>query len=115
MLKPKRLRKLVYQNLTSECVAVSDFSLAPARASMPTACGLVVLNKRVADVAIVAGIGRRVPVFSFAALKAINTSNALHLRFIHSHAWVFLAVLHSQYSVLRFCHRVKNLLWPHVG
>lgn len=38
MLKPKRLRKLVYQNLTSECVAVSDFSLAPARASVSFMC-----------------------------------------------------------------------------
>ena len=41
MLKSKRLKKLVYQSLTSECAVVSDFSLAPARASMPTTCDLV--------------------------------------------------------------------------
>jgi len=35
---------------------------------------------KVADVANVAGIGRRIPVFSFADQKVINTSNALNSR-----------------------------------
>ena len=41
-------------------------------------------KNKVADVAIVAGIGRPILVFSFAALKVFNTSNVLHLRLIHA-------------------------------
>ena len=45
-------------------------------------------QNKVADVAIVAGVGRRIPVFSFAALKVINTSNALNLNLTPARASV---------------------------
>ena len=46
----------------------------------------IVINRKVARVAIVAGIGRPIPVFSFAALKVFNTSNVLHLKLMHVRA-----------------------------
>ena len=62
--------------------------LAPARASLPTACGSVGINRKVAVVAIVAGIGLCIAIFSFAALKVINTSDALNLRLTPARASV---------------------------
>jgi hypothetical protein len=67
----------------------------------------IIINRKVADVAVVAGIGRPIPVFSFAALKAFNTSNDLHLRLMRARGGVFLAVLYSQYSVLSFTNETK--------
>ena len=66
-------------------------TLTPARASASSVCDLmrdIMINRKVADVAVVAGIGRPIPVFSFAALKAFNTSNYLHLRLTPARAAV---------------------------
>jgi len=48
----------------------------------------IAINRKVAIVAVVAGIGRLILVFSFVAIKVFNTSNVLHLRLMHARASV---------------------------